>query len=250
MPTPKSSSVSRHQQFASTHWSIVLDAGRDSSPTSEQALSTLCETYWYPLYAFVRRQGYESSDAQDLTQGFFLRLLEKRDFANVDRQKGRFRSFLLASLKHYLINEWDKARAAKRGGGRPNLPLEFDAAERRYSLEPCHEQTPEAIFDREWALTVLEQVRSQLVAEHASDDRRDQYDQLHLYLTGEPTSLSYREAGEQLDMTEGAVKVAVHRLRRRFRELLREQIGQTVATESVIDDEVAALFKALRSRPS
>ena len=151
---------------------MVLDAGRDSSPTSEQALSKLCETYWYPLYAFVRRQGYESLDAQDLTQGFFLKLLEKRDFADVDREKGRFRLFLLASLKHFLINQWDKARAAKRGGGHPKLSLEFDAAESRYSLEPRHEQTAEAIFDREWALTMLEQVRSRLAGEHGGD-RRD-----------------------------------------------------------------------------
>lgn len=225
---------------------MVLDAGRASSPTAEQALATLCETYWYPLYAFVRRQGYESANAQDLTQGFFLRLLEKRDFADVNREKGRFRSFLLASLKHYLINEWDKARAVKRGGGRPQLSLEFESAESRYSLQPAHGQTAEVIFDREWALTMLDCVRSRLASEHADDDRRDQYEQLHIYLTGEATSLSYREAGERLSMTEGAVKVAVHRLRRRFRELLREQIAQTVATEAEIDDEIGALFQALR----
>lgn len=236
---------SRPQQFASTHWSVVLQAGRESSPQSEEALATLCEQYWYPLYAFVRRQGYAVADAQDLTQGFFARLLEKRDFANVDRQKGRFRSFLLASLKHYLINKWDKARAAKRGGGRKLLSLQFDDAESRFSLEPQHEQTAESIYDREWALTMLDRVRLLLAEEH-SRDRRPQYDVLQTYLTGDPNAVSYREAGEQLGMTEGAVKVAVHRLRRRFRELLREQIGQTVATESDIDDEVSALFEALR----
>jgi RNA polymerase sigma-70 factor (ECF subfamily) len=241
-----STDSSRHRQFASTHWSIVLDAGRESSPTSEQALAELCETYWYPLYAFVRRQGYVAADAQDLTQGFFLRLLEKRDFANVDRAKGRFRSFLLASLKHFLINEWDKARAAKRGGGRPKLSLEFDAAESRYSLEPRHEQTAEALFDREWALTMLDQVGSRLAEERDRDDRREQFEQLEVYLTGDSTSSSYRETAERLRMTEGGVKAAVHRLRRRFRELLREQIGQTVATEADIDEEVCALFEALK----
>ena len=244
MPNP--SDTSRHKQFASTHWSLVLDAGRDSSPTSEQALAALCETYWYPLYAFVRRQGYESSDAQDLTQGFFARLLEKRDLASVNRDKGRFRSFLLASLKHFVINEWDKARAVKRGGGQPQLSLEFDAAESRYSIEPRHGQTAEAIFDREWALTLLEQVRARLAAEHTSDERRPQYEQLHVYLTGETAVSAYREVGERLGLTEGAVKVAVHRLRVRFRELLREQISHTVATEAEIDDEIRALFSALK----
>jgi RNA polymerase sigma-70 factor (ECF subfamily) len=225
---------------------MVVDAGRESSPTSKQALAQLCESYWYPLYAFVRRQGYSSADAQDLTQGFFARLLDKRDLAQVDREKGRFRSFLLASLKHFLINEWDKVRAEKRGGGRPKLSLQFDAGESRYSLEPHHERTAEALFDHEWALTLLEQVRTCLAKEHATDDRRDQYEQLQVYLTGEPTSLSYRGAAERLGMTEAAVKVAVHRLRRRFRELLRAQIAQTVTTEAEIDDEIRALFVALR----
>jgi len=211
MPTSDSFGHAPHRQFASTHWSVVLQAGRQSSPTSERALATLCELYWYPLYAFVRRQGYPAADAQDLTQGFFLRLLQKRDFANVDREKGRFRSFLLASLKHYLFNEWDKVRAAKRGGGRLVLSLEFDDAESRFSLEPQHDRTAEVIYDREWALTMLDQVRSQLAEEH-TEDRRSQYEVLERYLTGESASLSYREAGEQLGMSEGAIKVAVHPL--------------------------------------
>lgn len=246
MSTP-GSDASRHQQFASTHWSIVLDAGRDSSPTSLKALAQLCDTYWYPLYAFVRRQGHAAADAQDLTQGFFLRLLDKRDFASVDREKGRFRSFLLASLKHFLINEWNKERAAKRGGGQPKLSLEFAESESRYSLEPRHDQTPEMLFDREWALTMLDQVRSRLAAEH-DDDQLGQFEQLQVYLTGDANALSYREAGARLGMTEGAVKVAVHRLRRRFRELLREQIAHTVGSETEIDDEINALFEALRAR--
>jgi RNA polymerase sigma-70 factor (ECF subfamily) len=224
---------------------MVVDAGRENSPTSEQALAALCETYWYPLYAFVRRQGYQPAEAQDLTQGFFARLLEKRDFSGVDREKGRFRAFLLASMKHYLMNAWDKERAAKRGGGRRMLSVEFDVGESRYSLEPHHQRTAEVFFDREWALTMLERVRSRLAAEHPGDRCR-QYERLQAYLTGEPNSTSYREVGEELGMNEGAVKVAVHRLRRRFRELLREQIAQTVATEAEIDDEIAALFEALR----
>lgn len=241
----RDSSPPRQANFASTHWSMVVDAGRESSPTSKQALAQLCESYWYPLYAFVRRQGYSSADAQDLTQGFFARLLDKRDLAQVDREKGRFRSFLLASLKHFLINEWDKGQAAKRGGGRTRLSLQFDEAECRYAVEPSHNRTAEAIFDREWAMIILDGVRSRLSAEHTGDRCR-QYERLQEYLTGEPSSTSYREAGEELGMTAGAVKVAVHRLRRRFRELLREMIAQTVATQAEIDDEIGALFEALR----
>lgn len=235
------------REFATTHWSLVLNAGRDSSPLRDASLATLCEVYWYPLYAFVRRQGYDSSDAQDLTQGFFAKLLERGDLVGIDKSKGRFRSFLLAAMKHFLINEWDKQRAAKRGGGQAKLSLDFERAESRYSLEPSHTRTAEADFDREWALTMLDQVRSQLAQEHSTGDQHAQYEELQVYLTGERADSSYRDAGERLGMSEGAVKVAVHRLRRRFRELLREQIGQTVAEETEIDQEIADLFNALRA---
>jgi len=232
--------------FATTNWSVVLQAGASSSPQSAAALESLCESYWYPLYAFVRRQGHGSADAQDLTQSFFARLLEKRDLAAVDRSKGRFRAFLLASLRHFLMNEWDKERAAKRGGGRTKLHLDYQAAEDRYRLEPSHARTAEAIFDREWALTLLDQVRERVRAEYAAEQKQPQLELLQRFLNGEPASTPYREAGERLGMTENAVKVAVHRLRRRFRELLRQEISHTVASEQEIDDEIRALFIALR----
>jgi RNA polymerase sigma-70 factor (ECF subfamily) len=181
-----------------------------------------------------------------LTQGFFARLLEKSDLERVDRAKGRFRSFLLASLKHYLINEWDKGRAAKRGGGQRKLSFDFSSAESRYSIQPHHEQTAEANFDREWALTMLDQVRSRLAEEQQDAGKGRQYEQLQIYLPGDGGLPPYRHAAQQLGMTEGAVKVAVHRLRRRFGELLREQIRQTISEDEEIDDEIRALFEALR----
>lgn len=237
---------SHHRQFATTNWNLVLKATRESAASSEEALADLCELYWYPLYAFVRRQGYGSADAQDLTQGFFARLLEKRDLAAVDQAKGRFRSFLLASLKNYLINEWDRARAAKRGGGKSKISLDFAAAESRYALEPSHQLTAEAIFDREWGLTLLDQVRGRLRDEFTAAGREAHYVVLQPYLTGADDSPSHREVGERLEMSPGAVKVAVHRLRRRFRELLRLEISNTVADEESVDDEIGELFAALR----
>lgn len=232
--------------FATTHWSLVRAARDGSSAQARQALATLCESYWYPLYAFVRRQGYQPADAQDLTQGFFARLIEKQDLGAVDQTKGRFRAFLLASLKHFLMNEWDKARAQKRGGGHTCLTLDFDVAETKYRREPYHGETAEAIFDREWALTLLDQARSQLAAEHRTERQRQQFELLQLFLSGEPRALSYAEAGERIGMTEGAVKVAVHRLRGRFRDLLRAHIRQTVDQDHDIDDEIRDLFEVLR----
>jgi RNA polymerase sigma-70 factor (ECF subfamily) len=226
---------------------MVLRASASSSPQSAAALAALCESYWYPLYAFARRQGHDSVEAQDLTQSFFARLLEKRDLAGVDRGKGRFRAFLLASLRHFLLNEWDKARAAKRGGGLTKLALDFDAAEGRYRFEPSHERTAEAIFDRAWALTMLDQVRARVRSEYEAEQKQKQLELLQTFLSGDGAVASYREVGQRLGMTEAAVKVAVHRLRRRFRELLREEISHTVASEQDIDDEIRDLFDALRT---
>jgi RNA polymerase sigma-70 factor (ECF subfamily) len=206
----------------------------------------LCSNYWYPLYAFVRRQGHHPADAQDLTQAFFTRLLEKQDLVAVDQTKGKFRSFLLMSLRHFLLNEWDKNQAAKRGGGRPKLSLDFQDAESKYSLEPHHCETAEAIYDRQWALALLDRVRGRLDAEHRSEPKQRQLDVLQTYLTGAPDAVSYQAAGEQLGMAENAVKVAVHRLRRQFGDLLREEIRHTVASEQEVDEEIRALFAALR----
>jgi RNA polymerase sigma-70 factor (ECF subfamily) len=244
---PTASFPSDRRRFATTRWSLVLAAGRESSAESEAALATLCETYWYPLYAYVRRQGYDSAEAQDLTQGFFARLLEKKYVQQVQRERGRFRSFLLASLKHYIINEWDRSRAAKRGGGRKHLRVDFKAGESRYRLEPAGVETPESVFEKQWALALLEQVQEALRDEFRDAGKEDHFDRLSVYLTGETRSASYRELAAELGTTEGAVKVAVHRLRKRFRSRLREEIAQTVSSEADIDDEIRALFDALRS---
>lgn len=235
------------RHFATTRWSIVLAAGRDSSPEAKTALATLCETYWFPLYAFVRRQGYDAQDAQDLTQGFFTRLLEKKDLRDVQRERGKFRSFLLASMKHFLMNEWDRTQAQKRGGGQRMLSVDFDEAESRLRLEPSHEQTPEVIFEKQWALTLLDRVRAVLREEFVRAHKAEQFDRLHVYLTGEKSAVTYAEVAEELRISEAAVKMAVSRLRRRFHDRLRKEIGQTVATEDEIDDEIRALTDALQS---
>ncbi|MBE3096781.1 MAG: sigma-70 family RNA polymerase sigma factor [Planctomycetes bacterium] len=235
------------RSFATTRWSLVLAAAHDSRPDAQAALATLCETYWYPLYAYVRRCGYESHDAEDLTQEFFARLLDKDGLASVDRGKGKFRSFLLASLRHFLANERDWARARKRGGGRTVLSFDRGEAETRYRLEPSHELTPEKDFDRQWALTLLGQVLDSLEAEHAASGTERLFEGLKGFLTQAEGLHPYAEVACRLGMTEGAVKVAVHRLRRRYRRLLREQIAQTVAGPKEVDEEIRHLFGAFRS---
>lgn len=235
------------RRFATTRWSIVLAAQQEGPGDPGTALATLCETYWYPLYSYVRRQGYQEAEAQDLTQAFFARLLEKNDLQDVGRERGKFRSFLLASLKHFLSNERDRRQAAKRGGGRQMLSLDFERAEQRYRHEPADRRTPEAEFDRQWALTLLAQVRESLQEQWQTAGKGEQFARLSPWLTGTPSAASYREAGEALGMSEGAVKVAVHRLRQRFGRLLREEIAQTVGTSDEIEDEVRQLFDALRA---
>lgn len=241
------SSRSEGGRFATTRWSVVLAAAGTGSAEPERALATLCETYWYPLYAYVRRQGHGWADAQDLTQGFFARLLEKKDLQQVQRERGKFRSFLLASLKHYLINEWDRTRAAKRGGGQKILCVDFGSGENRYQQEAAGGETPESIFAKQWALALLEKVQETLRGEFRRAGKEDRFDCLSVCLTGETSSVSYRQLAAELGTTEGAVKVAVHRLRKRFRELLREEISPTVASEADIDDEIRELFDAIRS---
>ena len=207
-------------------------------------MEKLCTTYWYPLYAFVRRRGHSAHDAQDLTQGFFARLLEKKDLASVDRARGRFRSFLLAALDHFLINEWHRARTQKRGGA--TVLFSFDAldAESRLRHEPATD-SPEQIYDRRWAMTLLDQVMARLRTEMAGAGKLAHFEALKFCLTGERTA--YAEVGARLAMSEGAVKVAVHRLRERYRALLRAEIAETVATPEEIEDELRALLAALSS---
>jgi RNA polymerase sigma-70 factor (ECF subfamily) len=205
----------------------------------------LCRLYWYPLYAYVRRRGHGAQDAEDLTQEFFARVLAKDYLASVDRSKGKFRSFLLASLKHFLANEWDRSHAQKRGGGQVILPLDGASAETRYGLEPAHDVTPEKLFERQWAITVLEQVMVRLKREFVAGEKADIFDVLKPFLAGDETSATYAQVAAKLGMTEGAVKVAVHRMRRRYRGLLREEIAQTVATPEEIADEIRCLLRCL-----
>jgi len=233
------------EYFATTHWTVVLHARQPDSPQAHEALERLCQAYWYPLYAFVRRQGHDAHDAQDLTQEFFARLLEKNYLQDVDRAKGRFRSFLLASLKHFLANEWDRRKALKRGGNRTHLPIDSQSAETRYGLEPAHDQSPEKLFERRWALTLLDQVLQRLREEFAAEGKVEQFDHLKVTLTTDRHSVPYAELGARLQLSEGAVKVAVHRLRQRYREVLRAEIAQTVARPEDVEGEIRHLFAAL-----
>jgi RNA polymerase sigma factor (sigma-70 family) len=236
----------RRRQFATTRWSVVLAAGADtSSPGVHEALATLCETYWYPLYAFLRSRGYQPEAAQDLTQAFFTRLLEKHAIRHADPARGRFRSFLLASLKNFAANERDREIARKRGGGVPIVPLEIETAEGRFQMEPPSDETPERVFDRRWALTLLDRVMSRLQVETSRSGKPSQFDRLKTYLTGEQPQLSYAQTASELGMSEGAVKVAVHRLRKRFRDLVREEIAQTVSSPAEIEDELKHLWSSV-----
>jgi RNA polymerase sigma-70 factor (ECF subfamily) len=224
---------------------MVLTAANQSSPRSADALAELCRTYWYPIYAFVRRQGNSHEAAQDLTQEFFARMLEKRYIDDVGPEKGKFRTFLLVCLKRFLSNEWDKTRAQKRGGGKAQLSIDFQDAEGRYSLEPGHEVTAQKVFERRWALTVLERTLSGLAEEFAQPERREVFEALKVYLVGEAGAPPYAETAKRLGMSEGAVKVAVHRLRERYRAALRREIAATVTSEAAVDEEIAELFAAL-----
>ena len=228
--------------FHTTHWSIVVSAQGDGSGAHE-SLAKLCQAYWYPLYAFVRRQGMSEHDAQDLTQEFFARLLEKSWLDGVDRERGRFRSWLLASMKHFLANEWDRANRLKRGGGQTVLSLDAQTAEARYALEPADPVTADRIFERRWALTLLEQVLERLRREFGAVGKAKVFDELKAALTG--GKLDYSDIAVRLNLNEGAVRVAVHRLRLRYRELVRAEIAETVATEDEVDAEVQHLFAAL-----
>jgi len=243
--TPTSSDLHGTSRFATTHWSVVLAAGQHTSGHYQQALETLCRTYWFPLYAYLRRQGYDTHQAEEHTQAFFARLLEKDGLRLADPKQGKFRSFLLTALKHFLANVSDRARAQKRGGGRKILSLDAENAEGKYALEPVDQLSPEKLFERSWALTVLERTIARLQAEAASTNKQKLFEHLKVYLTAERDSIPYRDVAAELDMTEGAVKVAVHRLRQHYRELLRDEIAQTVTTEEQIDEEIRDLFTAL-----
>ena len=231
--------------FRTTHWSVVLAARDQGSPQTAAALEKLCRAYWYPLYAYVRRRGYGEQDAQDLTQGFFARLVEKNYLQAVGQQKGKFRSFLLAALNHFVSDEWDRARAEKRGGRQTFISLDDHTAEERYRQEPADELNPEKIYERRWALTLLDQVLGQLEAEFAATGKRQLFEQLKVFLLEDKGVGSYAETAARLEMTEGALRVAVHRLRQRYGELFRDEIAHTVARPEEIEEEVRHLLRVL-----
>ena len=223
----------------------MLAAGDSKSPHAEEALEKLCRTYWYPLYAYVRRKGHTPENAQDLTQEFFARLLEKKYLKLADRERGKFRGFLLTSLKHFLVNEWQKAHTAKRGRGETLLPLDEELAESRYLAEPSGDPSPDKLFDKRWAITVLEQVLTRLRQESVAGGKGELFELLKDFLWGDKNLASQTEIGAQLGLSAPAVKSAVHRFRLRYRELLRSEIANTVARAEDIDEELRYLVSVL-----
>ncbi len=245
-PTETSGSQPRNPPvFATTRWSVVLAAGHADSSQSRDALAHLCQTYWYPLYAYARRRGHSSHDAQDLTQEFFARLLEGNWVAQADRQRGRFRSFLLTAMKHFMVNEWRKATTQKRGGPRPAVSLDDASAEQRYQLEPQEKSTPESLFERGWALTLLNDVLAKLEHEYGREGKRDWMEALRPALTVTRDGIRYSDIADRLGITETAARVAVHRLRQRYRRLIRAEVAHTVDSPDEVEEEMRHLFKIL-----
>jgi RNA polymerase sigma-70 factor (ECF subfamily) len=237
-------STARGDVFATTHWTAVLAAGRGSTPQADVALEELCRTYWFPLYAYVRRRGHAREDAQDLTQAFFASFLEKNYLAGLSGERGKFRAFLLASLNHFLANEWDRARRQKRGGGLAPLSLDWQDADTRYQIDPADSLSPDKLYDRVWAVTLLERVLARLRAENSTDGKAAAFDKLKPFLTSGSGAIPYAEAAATLNLSEAAARVAVHRLRRRYRELLREEISQTLSDPAQVAEEMRALFSS------
>jgi RNA polymerase sigma-70 factor (ECF subfamily) len=230
--------------FATTHWTVVLAAGKRHTPQSNHALEELCRTYWFPLYAYVRRRGHTKEDAEDLTQAFFARFLAKNYLEGLSAERGRFRAFLLASLKHFLINEWKKSQRLKRGGGEKLLSLDWQTADTQFQVASTAEPSPDKAFDREWALALLAKVIERLRAECETGGKSKQFEQLKIFLTAGKGALSHADAVRSLGMDETAVRVAVHRLRKRYRQLLRDEISQTLTDPAQVDEEMRALFGA------
>jgi DNA-directed RNA polymerase specialized sigma24 family protein len=245
--TPPGRGVAHPSLFPTTHWSVVLMAGHGNVPQAGDALEILCQTYWHPLYVYVRRRGYSEADAKDLTQGFFAWLLKRNWLGGADQQRGRFRSFLQVSFNRYLANEWDKAQTQKRGGGRL-VPLDFEDAEMRCARAVADHLTPEQSYEWRWALTLLDHVLSRLGTEYAGQGKADLFGELKPCLLGECAAQPYAILASKLGMTEGSVKVAVHRLRQKYRQLLRDEVANTVANPGEVDDEMLHLFAVLARR--
>ena len=233
------------ERFTTTHWSLVLAAGGNASPTAQAAMEKLCRNYWYPLYAHARRSGHDVESAKDLTQGFFARFLHKNYLRQAERERGKFRTFLLTAFKHFAADEWDRETALKRGGGREILSFDDESAEKRYNLEPVEEVTPDKLFDRRWAFATLDQAARLLRKEYQDTGRGDLFDKLQAFLSGDLENSGYSAAAAKLSMSENTLKSYIRRLRLRNREILREVIANTVASPDQIDEELRDLFAAL-----
>jgi RNA polymerase sigma factor (sigma-70 family) len=233
-------------RFATTQWSLVLAAAGRAPGPGDEALARLCALYWPPVFAFVRRRGHDVAEAEDLTQGFFTRLIEKGDLAHADRERGRFRSFLLTACQHYLSHERERGRAQKRGGGRTVVSIEVGDVEERYGRAFAHDETPEAVYERQWCLTLLAGVLDDLRDEYVATGRERTFDGLKRFLGGDDDG--YADAARELGITEGAARVAVHRLRGRYREALRATVAATVATDGEVDDEIEYCLRVLSRR--
>lgn len=243
--TGTSSTIRPQPVFVTTRWSVVLAAGHGDTTHARDALSHLCQTYWYPLYAYARRRGCSSHDAQDLTQEFFARLLAGKWLAQADQQRGRFRTFLLSAMQHFMANEWNRAHAQKRGGKDPILSLNDETAEQRYQREPLEKNTPESLFERGWALSLLNDVLRRLETEYASDGKREWMEAMRPALIADRDAINYANIAGKLGMTETAARVAVHRLRQRYRRLIQAEVASTVAGPEEVAEEMRHLFQTL-----
>jgi len=237
--------VGRASDFPTTSWSLVLAAAANPTPGSHASLAALCKVYWLPIYCFIRRNGYDKEEAEDLTQAFFTVMLEKNYLSDADRDRGRFRTFLLTVVKHFLANEWDKAHALKRGGGML-IPIDSAEAEAWYAPEAVEHETPQSLFERRWAQSLLERVMAKLQAEFSVRGKAEYFDRLSPLLNGYPTAKGYEALAAELGASPGALRATVHRMRRRYRELLRAEIAETVSTPADIDDEIHFLLAAVR----
>ena len=233
-------------RFPTTRWTLVVAAGDPQRKEARSALASLCENYWYPLYAYLRRRGYTADQAQDLTQEFFMRILEGRYLDRADPEKGRFRSFLLTSLKFFVADEGDRERAHKRGGG-VLVPLEFSSGEERYQRETAHDETPERIFERRWALSLLDRVVERLRDEFVHHGRAEHFERLKMFLLGQ-SDAPYAALAREMNTSEGALKVAIHRLRKRYRDLFRQEIADTVADPAEVESELRYLAAVLTTK--
>jgi DNA-directed RNA polymerase specialized sigma24 family protein len=242
---PNKMAETRNSAFKTTHWTLVRAAAVHPTADSRQALATLCQTYWHSVYAFIRRKGYDLDRAQDLTQGFFALLLEKNYLIAADKERGRFRSFLLTAVKHFLANEWDREHAKKRGGTEPPVSLDLAKAESWYAPAAAEETNPEALFERRWALSLLEHVMARLRAEFAAAGKAERFESLSAFLNQDADDVRYSELADEMGLSAGALRMLVHRMRHRYRKLLREEIAQTVSTPEETDDEIRFLLSTL-----